>query len=62
MLKVQTEKPRGISKIWLTNDVSATLIIPVEVAKKHGLTKGNHVLVEDTDHGILIRKLNLEAE
>ena len=62
MSNIQTEKPIGISKIWFTNDISATLIIPVEIAKKHNLTKGNHVIVEDTDQGILIRKLNLEAD
>ena len=66
MSNIQTQKPtqgpKGISKIWMTNDISATLIIPVEIAKKHNLTKGNHVLVEDTDQGILIRKLNLEGD
>ena len=62
MASLQTEKPRGISKIWFTNDISATLIIPVEIAKKHNLTKGNHVLVEDTEQGILIRKLNLGGD
>jgi hypothetical protein len=62
MSKLQTEKPKGISKIWMTNDVSATLIIPVEVAKKHNLSKGEHVIVEDTGTGILIRKLNLEND
>jgi len=59
---IQTEKPKGISKIWMTNDISATLIIPIEVAKKHSLTKGNHVLVEDTDQGILIRTLKIDGD
>ena len=62
MSKLQTEKPKGISKIWMTNEISATLIIPVEVAKKHNLSKGEHVIVEDTGTGILIRKLNLEND
>jgi hypothetical protein len=53
-------KNREITKIWLHNNVSASLIIPIEIARKHNLTKGKHVIVEDTDQGILIRKLNLE--
>lgn len=55
-------KNREITKIWLHNNVSGSLIIPIEIARKHNLTKGNHVIVEDTDHGILIRKLNLEVD
>lgn len=62
MLKMSTLQTRSkeISKIWLHNNISASLIIPVEIARKHNLTKGNHVVVEDTDEGILIRKLDLE--
>ena len=59
MSTLQT-KGKEISKIWLHNNISASLIIPVEIARKHNLTKGNHVIVEDTDEGILIRKLDLE--
>jgi hypothetical protein len=63
MSELETKtKNREITKIWLHNNVSASLIIPIEIARKHNLTKGNHVIVEDTDQGILIRKLNLEAD
>lgn len=60
MSKVQTKTNREVTKIWLHNNVSASLIIPVEIARKHNLTKGNHVVVEDTDEGILIRKLDID--
>jgi hypothetical protein len=63
MSELETKpKNREITKIWLHNNVSASLNIPIEIARKHNFTKGNHVIVEDTDQGILIRKLNLEAD
>ena len=63
MSELETKpKNREITKIWLHNNVSASLIIPIEIARKHNLTKGNHVIVEDTDQGVLIRKLNLEGD
>lgn len=63
MSTVQTKgKAKEISKIWLHNNISASLIIPVEIARKHNLTKGNHVVVEDTEAGILIRKLDLNED
>jgi hypothetical protein len=49
---------KGVAKIFLTNKISATLIIPIGTAKKYGLTESSHVVVEETDKGILIRKLN----
>jgi hypothetical protein len=60
MAKGETKTNREVTKIWLHNNVSASLIIPVEIARKHNLTKGNHVVVEDTDQGILIRKLDID--
>jgi hypothetical protein len=50
---------KGVSKIFLINKISATLIIPVEIARKHGLDDTTHVTVEDTDQGILVRKLSI---
>jgi bifunctional DNA-binding transcriptional regulator/antitoxin component of YhaV-PrlF toxin-antitoxin module len=51
-----------IAPIFLTNKISATLIIPIEIARRHGLDRPSHVVVEDTKDGILIRKLRLAAE
>ena len=50
---------KGISKTFLTNKLSATIIIPIEIARKHGLDEPSHVVVEDTSQGILIRKLEV---
>jgi len=51
---------KGIGKIFLINKISATLIIPIELARKHGLNQPSHVTIEDTDQGILIKKLEFE--
>jgi hypothetical protein len=61
MLTTTKEKAVQISKIWLLNDTSATMIIPATFARKYGLTKGEHVTVEDTGTGIFIKKLELGA-
>ncbi|HEY7082235.1 MAG TPA: hypothetical protein VH500_21295 [Nitrososphaeraceae archaeon] len=50
-----------IAPIFLTNKISATLIIPIEIARRHGLDRPSHVVVEDTKDGILIRKLQVAA-
>jgi hypothetical protein len=51
-----------IAKIWLTNKLSATLVIPIDFARKHGLDTPSHVIVEDSEKGILIRRLKLDDE
>jgi hypothetical protein len=38
---------------FLIGRLSATLIIPIEIARKHGLTKATNVLVEETENGLL---------
>jgi hypothetical protein len=50
---------KEISKIFLLNKVSATLIIPLEIAKRHGLNEPAHVIVEEVEDGILIRRLSI---
>jgi bifunctional DNA-binding transcriptional regulator/antitoxin component of YhaV-PrlF toxin-antitoxin module len=51
--------PKEVSKIFLTNKISATLIIPIELARKYGLNEPSHVIVEERAEGILIRKLEI---
>lgn len=53
---------KEVTKIFLTNRISSTLIIPIELARKHGLNKPSYVVVEEIPEGILIRKLRLENE
>lgn len=50
---------KEITKIFLSGRLSATLIIPIEIARRHGLDKPSHVVVEERVDGILIRKLEL---
>ncbi len=59
MSNISNNAEKGIAKTFLTNKLSATLIIPIEIARKHGLDAPSHVLVEDTPEGILIRKLEV---
>jgi hypothetical protein len=48
---------KEVTTIFLTNKISATIIIPIELARKHELTEHSHVVVGETESGILIRKL-----
>jgi hypothetical protein len=52
----ETSSPKEINKIWLVNDVSASVIFAAQVAKKYNLAREEDVIVEETDAGILIRK------
>ena len=46
-----------IAKTWISGQRSITLIIPKDIASRHGLAEPSHVVLEETDNGILIRKL-----
>ena len=50
---------KEIIKTWLAGQHSCTLIIPKDFAKEYGLDKPTHVIVEGTENGILIRKLEI---
>jgi hypothetical protein len=50
---------KQVRKIFLTNKISATSIIPIEIARKFGLNESSHVIVEERAEGILIRKLEI---
>jgi hypothetical protein len=50
---------KEVTKIFLSGRLSATLIIPIEMARRHGLEKSSHVVVEERQDGILIKKLEL---
>lgn len=51
---------RKITSTFLSGKLSATIVIPIDIARKHGLNRPSEVIVEDTEEGILIRKINLE--
>lgn len=58
-VKTESQFKRIDTRIYLTNKVSATLIIPIEIARRKGLDHPSHVSVEEVPEGILIRKLVL---
>ncbi len=53
---------KQIRKTFLSGKLSATLVISIEVARKYGLEKPSHVVVEENADGILIRKLRFSDE
>jgi hypothetical protein len=59
MNSVENEQRKKITSIFLTGKVSATMVIPIETARKYGLADGSHVIVEEVPSGILIRKLEI---
>jgi hypothetical protein len=58
MDSVTTNQRKKITSIFLTGKVSATMVIPIDTAKRYGLGDGSHVIVE-VSGGILIRKLEI---
>jgi hypothetical protein len=50
---------KEITKTFLSGRLSATLIIPIEIARRHGLEKPAHVVVEERSDGILIRRIEI---
>ncbi len=51
---------KKITSTFLSGKLSATIVIPIDIARKHGLNLPSEVVVEDTEDGILIRKIDLE--
>jgi hypothetical protein len=50
---------KKLTHIFLSGKLSATLIIPISIARKYGLDSPTHVLVEEKEEGILIKKLEI---
>lgn len=55
----ETSENKEVTKTFLSGKLSATLIIPIEMARRHGLEKPAHIVVEEKPEGILIRKLQV---
>lgn len=53
---------KQIRKTFLSGKLSATLVIPIAVARKYGLEQPSHVVVEEIADGILIRKLKFSDQ
>jgi len=50
---------KKVTHTFIAGKLSICMIIPIEVARKKGLDKPSNVTVEETDQGILIRKLDI---
>ena len=46
----------------LSSRLSAIFLIPIEIARRHGLDEPSKVTVEETNFGILIRRSNLNPK
>jgi hypothetical protein len=55
-----SENRKKIVSIFLSNGLSSTLIIPIELARKYNIDRSSHVIIEDTQNGILIKKLEVK--
>ena len=53
------ENQKKLASIFISNGISSTVIIPIELARKYAIDKPSHVTIEDTQDGILIKKLVL---
>lgn len=54
------ENQKKIASTFVSNGISSTIIIPIELARKYAIDKPSHVTIEDTQGGILIKKLVLD--
>jgi hypothetical protein len=54
------QQGKHITSTFLSGKLSATLVIPIDIARRQGLEQPSQVVVEETENGILIRKLDLE--
>jgi hypothetical protein len=56
--KTSTERKK-VTSIFTSGKVSATMVIPIDTAKRYGLADGSHVTIEELPDGILLRKLQI---
>ena len=50
---------KKLTHVFLSGKLSATLIIPISIARKYGLDRPSHVIVEEREDGILIKKVEI---
>jgi hypothetical protein len=51
---------KKVTRTFRSGPASTTLVIPIDIARRQGLSEPSEVVVEETSNGIFIRKLNLE--
>lgn len=55
--KPELENQKKIAPVFLSNGLSSTIIIPIDLARKYAIDRPSHVTLEDIEEGILIKKL-----
>jgi hypothetical protein len=55
----KTLSEKEITKIFRSGKLSSTVIIPIRISRRQGLEKPAHVIVEEKDGGVMIRKLEI---
>jgi bifunctional DNA-binding transcriptional regulator/antitoxin component of YhaV-PrlF toxin-antitoxin module len=50
---------KEVTKTYLSGAHSYVLVIPKEIARRYGIDNPSHVIVEGTEEGILIKKLEI---
>jgi hypothetical protein len=53
------ENRKKIAPIFLSNGLSSTVIIPIELARKYAIDRPSYVTIEGTQNGILIKRLEV---
>jgi hypothetical protein len=53
---------KKVSHTFLSGRLSATLIIPIDIARKYGMEKPTNVVVEERDDGILIKRVQISEQ
>lgn len=61
LIKSKSKRPeKKITPIFLSNGKSSTVIIPIDFARKYAIDRPSYVTIEDTQNGILIKKLEIK--
>lgn len=45
--------------MYLSGELSATVVIPINLARKYKIDKPANIIIEDNGNGVLIRKLEI---
>jgi hypothetical protein len=55
----EINKFKKITHTFLSGKLSATLVIPIQIARKYGLNEPSNVTVEEHPDGILVKKVKI---
>jgi hypothetical protein len=49
---------KRVTHVFLSGKLSSTVIIPIDIARKHRMDEKCNVTVEDTKDGVLIKRID----